>query len=67
MTAPFTDMHIIFENPLAVILTLLGGVVFARTYEETGSLITSGIEHALYEGFIFTIGLGKYFYYVSVI
>ncbi|MDJ0818534.1 MAG: hypothetical protein QNJ58_20170 [Desulfobacterales bacterium] len=50
-----------------VLYPLLGGVLFAKTYEETGSLIISGIEHALYGGFIFTIGLGKHFYYGAVI
>jgi membrane protease YdiL (CAAX protease family) len=65
--AAFSFMHIIFENPLAVILTLLGGLMFAKTYEETGSLVLSGIEHALYGGFLFTIGLGKYFYYGAVV
>jgi hypothetical protein len=50
-----------------VILTLLGGLMFAKTYEETGSLVLSGIEHALYGGFLFTIGLGKYFYYGAVV
>ena len=29
--ASFSFMHIIFENPLAVILTMLGGIMFAKT------------------------------------
>jgi hypothetical protein len=30
------------------------------------SLVLSGIEHALYGTFIFTVGLGNYFYYGAV-
>jgi len=41
----------------------MGGVLIAKTYQDTESLIISSIEHALYGTFIFTIGLGKYFYY----
>jgi membrane protease YdiL (CAAX protease family) len=64
--AAFSYMHLIFENVLAVVLTLLGGVLFAKTYDETNSLVLSGIEHALYGTFIFTVGLGNYFYYGAV-
>jgi membrane protease YdiL (CAAX protease family) len=60
--AAFSFMHIVFKNPLALILTFAGGILFAKTYEETDSLIISLIEHALYGNFLFTIGLGKYLY-----
>ena len=58
----FSFAHIIFRNPIAVILTLLGGLLFAWRYAETGSLFTSSFEHALYGCWMFTIGLGEYFY-----
>jgi hypothetical protein len=58
----FSFVHIIFRNPLAVILTLAGGVLFAWRYAQTGSLFTSAFEHALYGCWMFTIGLGEYFY-----
>ena len=32
------------------------------TYRRTGSLLFSGIEHALYGDFLFTIGWGSFFY-----
>ncbi|MBW2438158.1 MAG: CPBP family intramembrane metalloprotease [Deltaproteobacteria bacterium] len=60
--AAFSFMHIVFKNPLALILTFAGGILFAKTYEETDSLVISLIEHALYGNFLFTIGLGKYLY-----
>jgi membrane protease YdiL (CAAX protease family) len=58
----FSFMHIVFKNPLALLLTFVGGILFAKTYEDTDSLAISLIEHALYGNFLFTIGLGKYLY-----
>jgi membrane protease YdiL (CAAX protease family) len=61
-TVVFGFMHIVFGNPVAVLLTLIGGYMFARTYAKTGSLIVVTIEHSLYGCVIFTVGLGHYFY-----
>jgi len=58
----FSFAHIIFRNPIALIFTLVGGLLFAWRYAETGSLLTSSVEHALYGCWMFTIGLGQYFY-----
>src|SRR5574341_1488105 len=44
----FAWMHLIFRNPLAVILTLAGGWFFAQTYARTRSLRLVCLEHALY-------------------
>ena len=60
--AAFTFLHIVFRNSLAVWLTFAGGLLFAARYAETGSLATSSFEHALYGCFLFTVGLGQYFY-----
>jgi membrane protease YdiL (CAAX protease family) len=54
--------HIIFRNPVAVSLTLVGGLLFAWRYQQSRSLVTSAFEHALYGCWIFTIGLGDLFY-----
>jgi len=64
--AAFGFLHIIFRNPLAVALTLAGGVLFASRYGETGSLATSSMEHALYGCWLFTVGLGQYFYHGTI-
>jgi uncharacterized protein len=61
--AAFAFMHIIFQNPLAVALTFAGGILFAWRYSVTGSLFTSSLEHALYGCWLFTVGLGQYFYH----
>jgi membrane protease YdiL (CAAX protease family) len=60
--AAFSFMHIVFKNPLALLLTFGGGIFFAKTYGDTRSLVISLIEHALYGNYVFTLGLGKYLY-----
>jgi membrane protease YdiL (CAAX protease family) len=64
--AAFAFLHIIFRNSLAVALTFGGGLLFAARYAETGSLATSSFEHALYGCWIFTVGLGQYFYHGTI-
>lgn len=58
----FGFVHIIFRSRLAVMLTLLGGFLFAIRYFESGSLATSCFEHMLYGSWLFTVGLGGYLY-----
>jgi membrane protease YdiL (CAAX protease family) len=62
----FGYMHIIFQNYIAVILTVGGGYLFARTYDRSRSILASAVEHALYGCFVFTIGLGLYFYHGAI-
>lgn len=62
----FGLVHIIFQNPIAILLTLVGGVFFAETYARTRSLRLVWLEHALYGCLIFTIGLGDFFYHANV-
>jgi len=62
----FAFMHIIFRNWVAVSLTFAGGLLFAARYAETGSLATSSFEHALYGCWLFTLGLGQYFYHGTI-
>lgn len=64
--AAFAFLHIIFRNWLAVGLTFAGGLLFASRYAETGSLAVSSFEHALYGCWLFTIGLGQYFYHGTI-
>ena len=54
--------HLFFANWIAPVLTALGGVLFARTYSRSGSTLLVSVEHSLWGNFIFTIGLGWYFY-----
>lgn len=61
--AAFGFMHIIFWHWLPVALTLAGGFLFASTYDKTRSTFAAALEHSLYGCFIFTIGLGFYFFH----
>lgn len=58
----FSFSHIIFRNWLAIVLSFLGGLMFAYTYRKSNSLMVVFIEHLIYGNFIFTIGIGQYFY-----
>jgi membrane protease YdiL (CAAX protease family) len=58
----FCWAHILFENSVAMVLTGLGGLIFAGTYARHRSTLLCSIEHALYGCLIFTLGLGWYVY-----
>ena len=58
--------HLIFMNWVAPLLTAIGGMLFALTYTRHRSLALVSLEHALFGDFLFTIGLGFYFYHGSV-
>jgi membrane protease YdiL (CAAX protease family) len=60
--ASFAWLHIVLRNPLAPLLTLPAGVLFAWRYANTNSVLVSAFEHALYGCLVFTTGLGAYFY-----
>jgi membrane protease YdiL (CAAX protease family) len=59
----FSTVHVIFQNWIAPVLTLVGGVIFGWTYERTRSSLVASLQHALFGCFLFTIGLGLYFFY----
>jgi membrane protease YdiL (CAAX protease family) len=61
----FGFAHIILGNWIAVALCTIGGLLFALTYQRSGSLLLVCIDHALFGNFIFTIGLGRFFYHGS--
>lgn len=58
----FGFAHIILFNWIAVAFSFIGGILFALTYQRNRSLLLVTLEHSLYGNFIFTIGLGWYFY-----
>ena len=61
----FGFVHIIFRNWLAVGLCVIGGVLFSLTYQASGSLLLACLDHAIFGNFLFTIGLGQFFYHGS--
>ena len=64
--AAFGYLHIVFRNWVAVGLTFAAGLLFAFRYLQTGSLLISSFEHALYGCAVFTVGLGRWFYHGAV-
>jgi hypothetical protein len=62
----FSWAHVVFWNLFALGVTLLGGVLFAYTYQRSRSVAAASVEHALYGCGIFTLGLGVYLYHGAV-
>ncbi len=58
----FSFAHIVFRNWIAMSFTLVGGAIFAWRYRQSQSLLASSFEHALYGCWMFTVGLGDFFY-----
>jgi uncharacterized protein len=59
----FGFVHIIFRNWIAVALCIIGGFLFSWTYQASGSLLLACLDHAIFGNFLFTIGLGQFFYH----
>ena len=55
----FSLAHIFFRNSLVMILTFLGGILFAITFYKTRSTLLVTIEHAIYGSWLFTVGMGE--------
>ncbi len=58
----FAWAHLIYHNAIALTLTFSGGLLFAFRYERTRNFTAVWLEHTLYGIWIFTVGLGSYFY-----
>ncbi len=55
----FSLAHLFFKNTLVIVLTFVGGLLFAYTYYKTKSTLLASIEHAIYGNWLFTIGMGE--------
>ena len=55
-------MHVVFENWIAPTFTLVGGLLFAWTYDRSETALPAAVQHALFGCALFTLGLGWYFY-----
>jgi uncharacterized protein len=58
----YSFLHIIYQNPVAIVLSFIGGYLLSKTYSDTKSLLMVGIEHAIYGQIVFTVGLGTFFF-----
>ena len=55
----FSLAHSVMRNWLVHGLTLIGGLIFAITYNKSKSVMLTSIEHALYGSWLFTLGMGE--------
>lgn len=55
----FSLAHFFFRSPLVLLLTFLGGILFALTFKKTESTLLVSIEHAIYGCWLFTVGMGE--------
>ncbi|WP_299392347.1 CPBP family intramembrane glutamic endopeptidase [uncultured Gelidibacter sp.] len=55
----FSMAHMFYRNSLVLLMTFLGGILFALTYDKTKSTLLVSIEHAIYGCWLFTVGMGQ--------
>jgi len=55
----FSLAHIFLKSFLVQLLTFLGGLFFAYTYQKTKSTTLVSVEHAIYGNWLFTVGMGE--------
>ncbi|WP_109300132.1 type II CAAX prenyl endopeptidase Rce1 family protein [Aquimarina sp. AU474] len=55
----FSLAHIFLRSFLVQLLTFLGGLLFAYTYQKTKSTTLVSVEHAIYGNWLFTVGMGE--------
>jgi len=58
----FAFAHVYFMNWIVIVFTLVGGALFALTYQQTRSLLVVTLEHSIYGLVILSSGLWEYFY-----
>lgn len=61
----FAWLHVMYGNAIAVLLSLCGGLLFAWSYARSGRLLYPWLEHSLYGQWLFTLGLGAFFYHAG--
>ncbi|WP_223034190.1 CPBP family intramembrane glutamic endopeptidase [Hanstruepera marina] len=55
----FSLGHLFFKNTLVLVITFLGGLLFALTFKKTRSTFLVSLEHAIYGCWLFTVGMGE--------
>ncbi len=54
--------HLFYANWVAPVLSFVGGLLFAWRYQSSRSLMVVTVEHAIWGNFLFTTGIGWFFY-----
>lgn len=55
----FSLAHLFLRSFLVQVLTFIGGMLFAYTYQKTKSTTLVSVEHAIYGNWLFTVGMGE--------
>ncbi len=55
----FSLAHLFLKSFLVQLLTFVGGLLFAYTYQKTKSTTLVSVEHAIYGNWLFTVGMGE--------
>ena len=58
----FSFLHIVYYDPVSMILTFVGGLYFASVYLQTRSVLFTSVLHGLLGIIVFGVGLGQYFW-----
>ena len=58
----FSFMHIVYYDPVSMILTFIGGLYFASVYQQTRSVLFTSVLHGIFGILFFGVGLGQYFW-----
>jgi len=64
--AAFGIGHLFYQNPVAIGLTALSGLIIAWAYMRSGSFLLALLLHAIGGMTIFTVGLGRFFYHGAI-
>jgi uncharacterized protein len=65
--AIFAVAHLIYWNWVAVVLSAVGGAIFAEAYLRRGGFPAAFLVHAVCGILVFTLGLGTFFYHGAVV
>jgi membrane protease YdiL (CAAX protease family) len=58
----FSFMHIVYYDPVSLILTFMAGLYFARNYQLTRSVLFTSVLHGIFGIMMFGVGLGQHFW-----
>lgn len=58
--------HMVYGNWIAPVASVFAGIFFGYRYMKSGSLVVTSIEHGLWGNFLFTVGMGWFFYSGSI-
>jgi len=58
----FSFLHIVYYDPVSMILTFIGGIYFGQVYLQTRSVLFSALLHGIMGSIVFGVGMGQYFW-----